>query len=111
MKGITVESNLSKGDEVYTIIKSKGKLTLDDIQQALAEHDLEGFAFLVLPVRKYQDSGWPDFDDIPGDAVDVIATAGWTDCPFCRRLLPPLLYCPNCSCKLKVHEDYKEGSE
>lgn len=108
MRGITVEYNSRKGGDTYTVIKAKGKLTIDEVQEALIEKGIEGYAMFGVPVGRDLDSGWMDEVEPKGDAIDVTITAGWGDCPFCQRLLPPLVWCPKCDSKMKLRDEWTQ---
>lgn len=107
MRGINVEYNYNKGDNFYTVTKSRGRLTLDEVQEALSEKGLEGYAMMGFHVGRDLDSGWV-LDEPKGDAIDVAITDGWGDCPFCKRLLPPLVWCPKCDHKMKLREEWTQ---
>lgn len=50
MRGITVEYNSRKGGDTYVVTKSRGKLTIDEVQEALIEKGLGVIVALVAYV-------------------------------------------------------------
>ena len=69
-KGISCESTYDKhGNWVLKIYKDRGKLTLEDIQQAATEWESD-YYFLMMKCMDSEGMNWFD-DDIPGDCVEL----------------------------------------
>lgn len=68
-RGISVELDYDRrGAEIYVVKKKRGKLTFEEIQDAMIEKGFESYFGLVLPCIDEDSSQYWD-DDLPGDAV------------------------------------------
>jgi hypothetical protein len=103
MKGVKAEwksgSELPRrlqGTETYLVTKTRGKLTLDEIEEALKAKGLEGWFCIVLRVADEDTyTGW-ELEEPKGDMVYVSFIDEACDCPVCRQLTPFIGYCPEC---------------
>lgn len=89
-RGISVKDDFdTAGNIFYRITKKRGKLTLDEIREALTEEVCEDYYFIVM---KAIDVGGVQFDedDPKGDEVDVYEKdcifKGFA-CPLCGALV------------------------
>ena len=70
-RGISVESDYDRNDtEIFIIKKKRGKLSLDEIRDAMIETGFESYYALVLPCIDEDSSQYWD-DDLPDDAVTL----------------------------------------
>lgn len=91
-----------KDGEMYRVTKSRGKLTLDEITDALRDAGVEGYAVVLLRIGDVYD-GWND--EIPkGDIVDVPIVDEGSACPVCSQLVPLIRYCPECGKRIETIE-------
>lgn len=101
MKGITLEwDNDCRGNSVLLVRKSRGRLTLDEITEAL-RYEKHGqycgrYAIMVNASENTCGTGWMDEIEPKGDVVELYQVAGEDDCPVCGKLTPPFEYCPHC---------------
>lgn len=101
-RGITVRGDYDFHDRSVTIVeKSRGKLTIDEIEDALRTNDRGlycGNYVLLLRCGEATlgGSGWDDYEEPKGDSVALYAVGEADECPVCSRLVPPYQYCPEC---------------
>lgn len=94
----TLDSPLVKMADTYVVRKSKGKLTLDEIEDAMREV-LPGAYAIVL--RCDEGNGYDFSGEKPkGDVVELCSLEDGDVCPVCAQLLPPQ-YCPECGADLR----------
>lgn len=102
---ITIEQKYDyTGKLVYMVRKSRGKLTLEEIQQALREAQVEGLAAIMFNLDCSYNESIEDHVDC--DRISVMAFSDYDDCPVCSHLSPIRYRCPECGRKL---ECFKEG--
>ncbi len=101
-KGITVEQEYTESGAMRAIVrKSRGKLTVEEIQDALRESVVEsggGCYHFVVIIKATEDTGyqgWMDDED-RGDTVELWEIFEGDTCPVCGQLTPPFDNCPNC---------------
>lgn len=104
-KGITVESSFDDYREVYTVIKKNGRLTVEEIQEALSDVGIEGYVTIVLHVGQMLDDGWTDPNEKKGDACSTFLIMEGNDCPVCRKMSTLRQYCPECG---RILQGYNE---
>ncbi len=69
-KGISCETTYDgNGNWMLRVHKEKGKLSLEDIQQAATEWE-EDYYFLVMKCLDSEGMNWFD-DDLPGDCAEL----------------------------------------
>lgn len=109
-KGISVESMYDhelpsrlRGTDTYLIKKSRGKLTLDDVEESLREKGFEGFICIVLKITQDGYAGWGDEDENKDQVFASIVDDGLT-CPVCKQLTPLISYCPECGKRIDTLE-------
>lgn len=86
------------GRTVVTLSKSRGKLTMAEMQDYLRSY-MPGVYVILLKAREDVDSGWPV--ETTGDAQDLYLYDA--QCPICGWE-PPDGYCPKCGTNL--HDAY-----
>ena len=97
--------NRFKGTENYRISKTRGRLTLDDIEEALKRTGGDdGFYMIVLNIRQDSYTGW-EMGEEKGDSVIVQYIYEGEPCPLCAEITPPMYYCPHCGKKLIWEEE------
>lgn len=70
-RGISVKWDCDRtGEDVYIVQKQRGKLSLDEIRDAMIEIGCESYFALVLPCIDEDSSQYWD-DDLPDDAVTL----------------------------------------
>lgn len=89
------------GTEVVRIQKSRGKLTLSEIEEILRyEYNQRWVGHYVILLNCSEATldgpGIFDEDEPAGDAVDLYRIEEGEFCPVCGEFTPPFLYCPNC---------------
>lgn len=87
---------------VVTLHKSRGKLTVAEIQEYLQQH-MPGVYVILLRAREDAYDDWPI--ETTGDAQDLYLYDNDNDCPICGHE-PPGGYCPKCGADL--HDTYLE---
>ena len=102
-RGLTVEW---EGDGELVIRKSRGKFTLEEIEETLrygrdaSRNALCGNYALILRCGEESigGNGLYDlgFEEPKGDIVRLQLLDDWGNCPVCREMLPPIKYCPHC---------------
>lgn len=101
-RGITVRGDYDFHDRYVVVVeKARGKLTLDEIEDALRTNDRGAFCGnYVIMLRCGEStiggSGWDIYEDLKGDTVQVYPVDGEDTCPVCAKLTPPYPYCPEC---------------
>lgn len=86
---------------VLTIKKKRGKLTLDEIEDALRFGDgqqLCGHYAILLNCTEATVGGnglW-DLEEDKGDTVSLYPIEEGETCPICSKYVPPFRYCPTC---------------
>ena len=106
-RGIIIESEKDAfGNWVLLIRKSRGKLTLQEINDLLLYEDggkYNGLYAIVLNASESAcgGSGWDDGSEPKGDVAELYELYAGNDCPVCRKLLPEKDFCPHCGEKLK----------
>ena len=83
-----------KNGDVWRVTKSRGKLTLDDISDALRDAGVDGYMMILLNIGDTY-IGWND-DTPKGDVVDVYIIEEGSTCPVCSQMVPLIMYCPEC---------------
>ena len=105
-KGLSVTSDYDDaGFYAVTVEKKRGKLTLDDIVDAIRSSgsDLFGLYALVLNLNEWALEGPGNlFDEPPGDSQVLYRIDDGETCPVCHKMTPVLTYCPHCGEKLSV---------
>ena len=99
-KGMSVESVWENGSDRYDIVKKKGRLTLEEIQEALGEQGVEGYVAIILRVGDLFD-GWSDESQNEGDSVTCYPIDEGEKCPVCQKISTVHMYCPSCGNFLK----------
>ena len=102
----TCERVRYKEGELWRVTKSRGKLTLDDISDALRDAGVEGYIVMLLKIGDTYD-GWNN-DNSKGDAVDVYIIEEGSPCPVCSQMVPLIMYCPECGKKIDTLEVKEE---
>lgn len=101
-----------KGQTALIIEKARGKLTLDDIQDAILYNPnswgMYGYYAIVLNCNEGADTPtWGDeLEEKQGDVVLLYQVAEGEECPVCGHVAPPYRYCPECG-----HDLRKESSK
>ncbi len=99
-KGTSVEFVWENHMERYDIVKKKGRLTLEEIQEALEKEGTEGYVAIILRVGDLFD-GWSDESQIEGDSVTCYPISEGENCPVCQKISTLHMYCPSCGNFLK----------
>lgn len=105
--GISFESgNDEYGNLLLTIRKSRGKLTIREIEDLLLYGDggvRNGHYALIINASESAcgGCGLDDGTEPKGDAVTLIQLETYGKCPVCAAMLPEPDYCPDCGKKLK----------
>lgn len=101
-RGIEISWKYDHRDKlVLQIVKKRGKLTLEEIQDLLRYGDGQrycGHYIIFLNCSEATVGGNGLFFETKekGDAVDLYEVEAEGDCPVCGKYLPPFDYCPNC---------------
>ena len=102
-RGIKIEGAYDRHDNVVVrITKSRGRLTLDEIEDALRYGDgqrwCDHYAILLnCSESTVGGNGLYDFEEPPvGDTVDLYPIDDGEMCPICGNFTPPFTYCPTC---------------
>lgn len=88
------------GRTIVTLTKSRGKLTMAEIQEYLQQH-MPGVYAILLRAREDAYDDWPI--ETTGDAQDLYLYDN--DCPICGHE-PPDGHCPKCGANL--HDAYMD---
>lgn len=105
-KGISLSGGYDDtGTYTVTIKKRRGKLTLDEIEDAIRDAGIDyyGYYALLLNLNEGALEGpcyW--YGDPPGDSVVLYRIEDGENCPVCQKVTPLLTYCPHCGEKLNV---------
>lgn len=106
--GVTVERGCRddlKGTVVLIVRKSKGKLSVDEIVEAVRRSGFFNYYALLLNISEEASmgDGWLN-DEIskPGDSVEILPLDYGNSCPLCGEMLPEKEYCNACGAKLSV---------
>lgn len=94
-----------RGTETYRVTKTRGKLTLEDIEESLAKAGMEGWSVILLKIGLDQYSGWGDSERPEGDQVLVTVIDEGLLCPVCKQLTPYIHYCPECGKKINLYPE------
>lgn len=83
------------------IIKKRGKLTLDEIEDLLRYESSQRYCghyaiILNCSVETVDGGGLYLEGEQKGDAVDLYQIEDGNTCPVCGKYTPPFEYCPNC---------------
>ena len=101
-RGITIESAYDYHDnDVVIIKKSRGKLTLTEIEDLLRYEDHQRWCnhyaiLLNCSEASIGGAGYFDEDEPKGDAVRLYPIEEGEFCPVCGNYVPPFRYCPTC---------------
>ena len=90
-----------KDHQVLQIVKKRGKLTLEEIQDLIMYEEGQrycGCYAILLNCSEDAIGGNGLFleEDQKGDAVDLYQIEDGETCPVCGKYTPPFEYCPNC---------------
>jgi len=85
-----------RGQSVLCVEKSRGKISLTELQAYLAhEARLCGHWIVVLNTNESAcEIGWPE-EEQKGDKIHLYEYIGEDTCPVCSKFAPPE-YCPDC---------------
>lgn len=104
-RGIRLEYDSENGR--LFVIKAKGKLTLDEITDAILDARDYGHYVIILncndTVREC--AGWDDDYEPKGDSCALYPIDEYEKCPVCDQVTPLLEYCPECGHKLTAKGD------
>ena len=112
-RGISAHWDYDRKDKMVLVIeKKRGKLTLDEIQDAILHPDENlrnspissyGWYTIILNCNEGVDMPtWGDsLEEKPGDIAILYPVNDSDDCPVCGRLTPPFQYCPECGHDLR----------
>ena len=102
-RGTTIRWDYNQyGRSGARITKARGRLTLDEIEEALqygGGGNFNGHYALLINAGEQTCGGnglWLDEDARTGDDVFLVALEDSGDCPVCGSMLPPFEYCPEC---------------
>ena len=107
-KGITISFDI---DGKGIIEKRRGKLTIDEIVDAIAsDWRYHGYYAICLKVNDTTIGGNGMFYEEPvGDKVELLPVYGNDSCPFCESLTPPFDFCPECGKTLKSRNQRRKA--
>ena len=93
------------GIYTVTIEKKRGKLTLDEIEDAIRDAGADYFSHyaLLLNLNEGAMEGpgyW--FEEAQGDRALLYRIEDGEKCPVCQKVTPLLTYCPYCGEKLSA---------
>lgn len=108
-RGITMDWCYDNQDRMLLqIVKKRGKLTLEEIQDLLRYEDGQrycGHYAIILNCSEETLGGNGLFLEEPkGDAVDLYQIEHEGSCPICGKYIPPFEYCPNCGVNWKDND-------
>ena len=99
-RGIKLEYD-GERNRIY-VTKKKGKLTLDDIIDAVLDARDYGHYAIILNCSMAAADGGDYWDDEPeGDVCVLYPIDEYEKCPICEQVTPLLEYCPECGAPLK----------
>lgn len=90
------------GRDMTTVIKSRGKLTVEEIQTALRDKGMEGYFVIIIKVGDTDDGYF--YEEPKGDACDVYAINQDEVCPICAKTSTVQYWCHECGNKLEERE-------
>lgn len=90
-----------KGRLFLRIVKKRGKLTLDEIEDLLRYEESQrycGHYIIILNCSEATVDGGGLYleEEQKGDAVDLYQIEEGETCPVCGKYTPPFEYCPSC---------------
>ena len=90
----------SEHNESLLVIRDKGKITWDEMYEALANNDaFQGYMFVMSPFIVDRDRlnpiGWSDENEDEGDCWKLYTVDDGEPCPVCSKLMQHT-YCPDC---------------
>lgn len=107
-RGTKIESAYDRHDTVVVrITKSRGRLTLGEIEDALRYEDSQRWCnhyaiLLNCSESTVEGNGLYDLDESSaGDIVDLYHINDGDTCPICDNFIPPFTYCPTCGTSWK----------
>lgn len=101
-RGISCSWDLDYHDKSVVVVeKKRGKLTLDEIEDALRTYECGMFCGNYVIMLRCGEatcggSGWDIYDEPKGDTVTLYPADSEEACPVCSKLVPPYQYCPEC---------------
>ncbi len=101
-RGIEMSWSYDRQDKpVLQIVKKRGKLTLEEIQDLVRYENGQRYCghyaiFLNCSEETLGGNGLFFSEEPKGDAVDLYQIEHEGACPICGKYLPPFEYCPNC---------------
>lgn len=107
-RGITYEWEKNiYGSSVLIIRKSRGKLTLQEIEELLRYERggiFNGRYAILLNCSEATcgGAGWGDETEPRGDIVELCEVQSEEECPICKAMLPDKDYCPHCGESLRT---------
>jgi hypothetical protein len=114
-RGISVERTRNyRGQEIVRVRKQRGRLTLEEVQDALRDQKLNaenwnqpffGHYAIILHCQEESGAGYLDEDEPEGDTVELYQLEDSGDCPVCGAMLPSFEYCPHCGKPWKWTEE------
>lgn len=98
MSGIKSHWSYETGQPCLVLEKSRGKFTLDQIEEFLRYNSsFQGNWAVILRCGEQTcgGSGWGDEIEPKGDVVSLFQLGEGETCPVCSEFMPPE-YCPHC---------------
>lgn len=100
------------GHYVVELQKARGKITISEIVDHM-KYEVRRYGHFAIILNLNETTFEPQgiFDEVPkGDSVELVELESYDKCPFCSKMMPDPLYCPECGLDLKAHynENRKE---